>query len=108
MWREGRSSGIWGHAVSLRVNVNGIWIWSESDSETTWIYSWTWIVSRSGSGCGSGSEMIGIGTGRTWRNESWSETKIFLCCESDSWTDCLRDRCCVSLVPFSSWLSFWP
>lgn len=92
MWREERSSGIGGHGVSWWVNVNGIGILSGSDSEMTWIYSWTWSVSRSGSDCGSGNEMSGTLTGRTLRSESWNEMKIFLCCASDSWSDCLHDQ----------------
>ena len=39
---------------------------------------WTWIVSR------SGSEIESM-TVRTLRSESWSEMKIFLCCENGSW-----------------------
>lgn len=106
MWWEGRSSWIWRHGVSCQVTENEIWIWSESDSEMTWIYSWTWIASRSGNGYGI--ERSVTVTWRTWRSESWNETKISLCCESDFWSDCLLVHCCASLVPFSSWLSSWP
>lgn len=95
-------------AASCLENVNGILIWSEIDSWMTWIHSLTWTWSRSESGYVSGNETSGTWTLKTLKNESWSEKKIFLYCENGSGSDCLHVHCCVSLVPFSSWLSSWP
>lgn len=107
MWWEEMSYVIWlrGDFDSWWASESGNVIWNVSDYEMIWIYSWTWIGSRTVIGCVS--VKIATVTWRTWKSESWTVRRTFLCYENDSWTDYLHARCYASLVPFSFWLSSW-